>query len=305
VQVLRAVTLEAAGRSDEAGQAFQAAWKLDAQNPAKAYYVRASDVLANYYRRLQLDASPPATMPFVTLEAIPDNLSRAPIGADWTTFEGFTLLRAGRYTEAIAALRQARGPAAKKSEDSPLAHLAHGRREEAQNHVAEARREYQAALAGTLVGRSVILVGMARLALVEGDSAAAVNALSQAVRLSPNDPNIRRELAGAHAAEGDHNAAFCELIAALIIDRRDAQAHSAIGQLYLDTGRNAEAVVAFTRALDLRPDSYEVRYALATAHTRLGNAAEAARQLDIYDRFRRDALEQRRRTIASEVGKEK
>jgi predicted Zn-dependent protease len=93
-------------------------------------------------------------------------------------------------------------------------------------------------------------------------------------------------------------------MAALLIDRRDAQAHASIGQLYLDTGRDADAVAAFDRALALRPDGYEVRYALATAYTRLGNTVEAARQLEIYDRFRREALEKRRRDIANEVEQE-
>ena len=54
-------------------------------------------------------------------------------------------------------------------------------------------------------------------------------------------------------------------MAALLIDPRDAQAHAAIGQLYLDAGRDAEAVTAFNRALELMPDGYETRYALATA----------------------------------------
>ena len=121
------------------------------------------------------------------------------------------------------------------------------------------------------------------------------------MRLNPNYANIHKEFASALAAEGDPDSAFCELMAALLIDRRDPQVHAALGQLYLDTGRNAEAVVALSRALELKPDSYEVRYALATAYTRLGNAAEAERQLDIFDRARREALEQRRRDIANEV----
>ena len=90
-------------------------------------------------------------------------------------------------------------------------------------------------------------------------------------------------------------------MAALLIDRRDAEAHSAIGQLYLDSGRDAEAVAAFNRALELMPGYYETRYALATAHTRLGHTAEAARQLDLFERARREALEQSRRDFASEV----
>ena len=154
------------------------------------------------------------------------------------------------------------------------------------------------------LGRSVLFVGIARLAQVEGDLAGAIDAFAQAVRLNPNDPNIHKELASAYAAEGRADEAFGELMAALLIDGRDAQAHAAIGQLYLDAGRDAEAVAAFNRALELMPDRYEIRYALATAHTRLGNTAEAARQLELFERARREALEQRRRDIANEVEQE-
>ena len=320
LHVLRALTLEAAGRSDEAGQAFRVAWNLDAGDPVKAYYAaarpgagntadrdRARAVLTDTYRRLRVDAARPSTAPFVTLDAIPDNLSRTPIVADETTGEGFALLLAGRYGDAVAALGRLERANGEKSEDSPLGHFARGQRHEAQNHVADARREYQAALDGALVGRSVLLVGLARLAQVEGDVAGAtgaIDAFTRALRLNPNDPNIRKELAGAYAAEGRVDQAFCELMAALFVDPRDAQVHAAIGQLYLDAGRDAEAVTAFNRALELTPGRYETRYALATAYARLGNTAEAARQLEIFDRLRREALEQRRRGIANEVEQE-
>jgi tetratricopeptide (TPR) repeat protein len=115
---------------------------------------------------------------------------------------------------------------------------------------------------------------------------------------------VHKEFAGVYTAEGRPDEAFCELIAALVIDRRDAEAHSAIGQLYLDTGRDAEAVAAFNRTLELAPGHYETRYALATAHTRLGHTAEAARQLDLFDRARQDAQERHRREIANDVEKE-
>jgi tetratricopeptide (TPR) repeat protein len=317
LQVLRALTLEAAGRSGKAGEAFLAAWTLDARNPVKAYYAagprsagsaaqrdRARGFLTDTYRSLGGDVDRPATAPFVTLGAIPDNLSRTPVVADDATAGGFALLGAGKYDEGVAALRRPGQATGAKAGDSARTHLARGQRDEAQNRVAEARREYQAALTGALAGRSVLLVAIARLAEVDGDSAGAIDALTQAAQLSPNDPGIRKELAGAYAARGRADDAFCELMAALLIDPRDAQVHSAIGQLYLDTGREAEAVAAFTRALQLMPSRYEIRYALATAHTRLGHTAEAARQLEIFEDLRRAAQEQRRREIANEVEQE-
>src|SRR5215471_219153 len=314
VQVLRALTFESGGRFDEAGSAFRAAWSLDSRNPVKAYYAaqrdsapgaerdRARAALADVYRNMTLDGAQATSPPFVTLGVIPDNLSRTPVVADSAIARGFALLREEKYSDAVTALAGAESRG--KPEDSPFAHFARGQRDEAMNRVTEARDEYQAALAGTLAGRSVLLVAIGRLSQVEGDAADAIDAFGQAARLNPNDPTVHKELARAYAAENRADEAFCELMAALLIDKRDAQAHTAIGQLYLDTGRNADAVKAFGRALELRPDGYEVRYSLATALTRFGNDAEAARQLEIYDRLRRAALEKRRRDIANEVQEE-
>jgi len=299
VQVLRALTLEAAGRP-EAGKAFLDAWHLDTGDPVKAYYVtqrlnaggvaeraRARAVLTDAYQHLALDAARPGTPPFAALNAIPDGLLRTPAGAGSpgsAVTAGFALLAANKYDEAVAAFRRAG---------------------EAPGGDDAARREDErAALARMLAGRNVPVIGIARLAQVEGDLAGAIEALTQALRFSPNDLNIHKELASVYAAQGRADDAFCELMAALLIDRRDAGAHSAIGQLYLDSGRDTEAVAAFNRALELMPGYYEARYALATAHTRLGHTAEAARQLDLFERGRREALEQSRRDFASEAERE-
>ena len=131
----------------------------------------------------------------MTLGAIPDNLSPTPVIADDATSEGFALLGESKYGDAAAALRQI-GQVERKGEDSPLAHFARGQRDEAQNRVPEAQSAYQAALGGALVGRSVLLVAIARLAQVEGDIAGAIEAFTQAVQLNPNNPNIHKELAG-------------------------------------------------------------------------------------------------------------
>jgi tetratricopeptide (TPR) repeat protein len=308
VQVLRALTLEAMGRTDEAGKAFRTAWNFDSRNPIKAYYVamrpgagstadreRARIQLTDTYRRVGTDTARASAPPFVTLGALSDNLSRKPAVADHGTAAGFSLLKEEKYGDGIAAIRAGDRSQRKTTDDSPLDHFALGQRDEAQNRVADARREYQDALAGTVAGRSVLLVGIGRLAQVEGDLDGSIEAYTKAARFNPNDPNIRKELASAYAADGRTDDAFCELMAALFIDPRDARAHAAIGQLYLDAGRYAEAVTAFSRALELKPDGYEARYALATAFTRLGKTAEAAREFELFERVRREKLEERRR----------
>ena len=63
-------------------------------------------------------------------------------------------------------------------------------------------------------------------------------------------------------------------------------------------------MTAFNRALELMPERYETRYALATAYTRLGRTAEAAREFDQFERVRREKLDERRRNIAREVEQE-
>jgi tetratricopeptide (TPR) repeat protein len=314
LQVLRALTLEALGRTGEAARAFRTAWLSDARDPVKAYYVatrpglgndsdraRARGMLTETYRRMAPGASRPDAAPFLLLDVITDDLSRAPVAADEATAEGFAFLSAGRYEEGAAALERTARAKPVESGNSARAHLARGQREEAEGRVASARREYQAALTGVLIGRSIVLVGIGRLSQVEGDTAGAIEAFARAARLDPNNANLRRELAGAYAAGGREDDAFGELIAALLIDSRDGQAHVSIGQLDLDAGRNAEAVTAFNRALEAMPDRYETRYALATAYTRLGRTADAAREFELFERARREKLEERRRDIAREV----
>jgi len=295
IQLLRGLTLEAAGRIADAAKAFDAAWMLDAGSLLKAYYAAKTDALRERYRRFDITATKPATAPFITLRAIPDNVLPSPAVADAATARAFSFLATEHYSGAIDAL--AGVDTATSSGDSPAEHFARAQRDEAENRVDEARREYESALAGTLAGRSAILVAIARLAQVQGNVDDAIRTFRRAVLVSPNDPVIRKELATAYAARGEQDGAFRELMAALLIDPRDAQAHAGIGQLYLDAGRHADAVVAFRRALDLAPARFEVRYALATALTREGNTAEAAKEFEIYERQRRDALERRRQDI--------
>ncbi len=318
LQVLRALTLEHAGREDEARRAFRAAWSLDSSDAIKAYYLltradgaadaqvdRARAQLKAAYDRERTVNARPSIAPFAVLDAIPDTLSRVPVVGDELTGEAFALLSAGQYDEALAALRHpsSRRPPGERT-DSPAAHFARAKEDEARNQVADARREYTAALRGTLAGRSVILVAIARLAQVEGDPAAAIDSFRHAVRLNPNEVTIHWELADALAADGRADERFCELVAGLMIDPLDARVFASAGQSFLDAAQHADAIAAFTRALELNPAAFEVRYALATALTRAGNAAEAARQFDRYERERRDALERRRRAIASEVERE-
>jgi tetratricopeptide (TPR) repeat protein len=317
LQVLKALALETAAppptpgaRFTEAQQAFHLAWTLDPSDPVKTYLMlsraaftdasereRAQNVLVATYRRLRSDSARVQKPPFIAFDIIPDDLGRAPVVGDQRTADAFSRLTKGKYDEAAIALRDDQGV----SHESPRSHFEQAQRDEATNHVKDARREYEAALTGTLVGRSAIAVTLGKLAAVDGDLDGAIDAFALAVQVNPNDPRTRRALASAYAADGKRDEAFRELIAALLIDSRDALTHAVIGQWYLDAGQYAEAVAACSRALELSPSAFEVRYVLATALTRSGNTTEAARQFETYERDRREAQERRRHDIANEV----
>jgi Flp pilus assembly protein TadD len=301
IHVLRALTFDAAGDMENTRRAFHTAWSLDPQNPIKAYYVvsyrsgtdldRARQTLmAAYNRTLQGGKkNAPFLRPDVLGNALPEG---TPVIADATLAPAFALFAAAKYHEAVDALR--RLSPSSPPDDSPRAHFTRAQSYEAENRIAEARREYEAALTGTLAGRSLLYVGMGRLAQVEGDYSGASDLLSHAVRLAPNDPMVHRELASAFAAGDRIDDAFAELVAALVIDPGDALTTAALGQLFLDSGRYADAVAPLTRTLQLAPDRFETHYALGAAMTHLGRTSDAAREFELFERARQQMVDKRR-----------
>ncbi|HTM03091.1 MAG TPA: tetratricopeptide repeat protein [Vicinamibacterales bacterium] len=325
VQMWRGLTFTAAGRDEEAGRAFRAAWATGAHTLLIAYYVArgpgaapgperdaAIALLLESYRTRFLagqDTGDP-TSAFIVPDILPDNLFRMPVMADdEVTTKAFEALTARRFDEAIAALssdggRVLSGKPGGRVNVFASAHLARAQQFEAENRVTAARPEYEAAFAGTLFGRAWVAVGIARAAQVDGDLEAAVAAFTRGTRADPNNALVHEELATAYIADGRFDDAFCEAVAALLIDPRDGQPHAIVGQLRLDQGHDADAIAAFTRALELSPDRYETRYALAQALKRAGREADAARELERFDEARRAALEKRRRGIETQSQQE-
>ncbi|HEV8392731.1 MAG TPA: tetratricopeptide repeat protein [Vicinamibacterales bacterium] len=313
VHLLRAMTLEWAGNADEAGRAYQAAWSRDAANPVKAYLAlrrtrsieaasadRARNVLSEAYGRVLSGSYRPLAPPFLTLDLVPDASSSAPIAGEARMARVFAQLAAGRLDEAAAALR-VDGPAT-SPDDSAVARIARGGTAEREGRLTDARREYAAALEGTLSGRHALYVGIARLAQVEGDLDAAIDAFGHAVRLSPNDPVLRREFAGAFVAAGRFDDAFGEFVAALLIAPDNADVLAAVGQMFLDTDRAGDAIAPLRRALAVKADRYETHYALAVALSRAGQTEEAAREFERFERLSRQAMQDRRRVMAGQAG---
>lgn len=209
------------------------------------------------------------------------------------------ILSGDRQAASMPAAPAARAPVA--GDEATRARLARARAAEVEGRLADARREYTAALPGIVAGRHLVHVGIGRLAQVEGDLDAAIGAFAQAARLSPNDPFVHRELAAAYAAVDRFDDAFAALVAALVIVPGDADVFAAIGQLFLDADRAADAIPALRRALALKADRYQTHYALAVALSRTGRTDEAEREFDRFERASRQALENRRRQVSGEA----
>jgi tetratricopeptide (TPR) repeat protein len=314
VHVLRALTLEAAGNTSEAGRAFRTAWLRDATNPVKAYLAlrprsdldaaereRALKVLRDAFERMLTNDKQVRGAPFLVLDPVPDSLSRTPVVGDARLAGVFARLVEGKLDDAVATLNASSSTAGGTDNDSPLAHFERGRAAEIQGRQTDARGAYTTALAGTLTGRHVLHVAIGRLSQVEGELDAAIAAFGHAVRLNPNDPVIHRELAGAYAEAGRIDDAFAELAAALLIDPRNVDTMAAAGRLFLEQDRLSDAIAILSRAVEVNSNKAEAHYALAVALSRAGRAEEAARQFERFERLSREALEHRRREVTGQA----
>ena len=277
-----------------------------------------------------LDGWHPQTVPASVNVLLGDETTNAPALPLAAYADGFARIVRGEYREAIVSLRRAAvGSMDERSElaaagrlaqqeryveaertlravvtahpESGVAHWWLGRVYENLNRIADARHEYEQALPVALTGRASLSAAIGRLAHIEGNLARATEAFEQRLLLTPNDAVAHKDLAWIYLEQDRTEAALKELGLVIAIEPRDAEAHAAIGRIRLDAGLHADAIVALRRALDLKPTLHEARYALALALKRTGRADEAAREMELFERGRRDATEDRRRTMAAEA----
>lgn len=210
------------------------------------------------------------------------------------------LSSAGRDSDAERILRDT----IQANPDSAWAHWWLGVGDARLNRFADARRELELATPGAVDGRGSLYAWIGRLAANTADFDGAAEAFARAVNARPNDPVVHKYLAGALLHLDRADEAFVELVASLLIDPSDADAHAGIGQIHLNAGRDDEAIPALRRAAELRPDHTEARYALATALMRLGHTQEANREFEQVEQAQRQSLADRRRSMSVDVLKE-
>jgi len=88
-------------------------------------------------------------------------------------------------------------------------------------------------------------------------------------------------------AEADLAEVESLLTRAVAQDQSYADAHFQLGILFADQRKNADAIRQFQRAIALQPDMTTAHYHLAQAYARGGEKALAARELQVFDRLRK------------------
>lgn len=263
LQMLRAVALDALGRTEEAGRAFQEAWALDRADPAKAYLARTRSPLSgaalDQSRDTLLNASragtPPTATgqpgPFARLGLRTDASTAAPVFPLAREAAGFTLIVSGRHEDGVARLREA------VASDPLLADPA------------------------SRSGR----IGQALTLLRGRNLAGARAALEAAIRISPRSSEPHRVLATVLELAGERQSSVEHLETAVRLAPDDERSWLALGRARIDSGAPAEAAKTLEAAVGAVPDSGELRWTLAGVLERQQRNDEALEQFDAATRL--------------------
>ncbi len=122
------------------------------------------------------------------------------------------------------------------------------------------------------------LINLADIADAEGDAARAYVLLLRAVDAAPEQAYPYSYLGRYLQRHGRRHQARAAYERALAIEE-DSLTHYRLGTLWLELDRPADAMAAFTRAVDLDPDNSNALYQLAALSMKAGRHAEAERYL--------------------------
>jgi tetratricopeptide (TPR) repeat protein len=118
---------------------------------------------------------------------------------------------------------------------------------------------------------------LAVIAVEQSRFAAAAALQKRAVLQRPNDANARRAFGVYLFRSGDTAAAIAELQSATALDSKFAAAWTSLGWAYRALGRFEDAVACYNRALEIDPQSAEVRRSLVVTGRTDANATDLER----------------------------
>ena len=112
----------------------------------------------------------------------------------------------------------------------------------------------------------------------EASVASALGAITEALRLDPDQPLTRLALARLYQGRGQIPQAVEELRGVLATRPSNDEAHRVLGDLLLSQGQTDEGLAELARAVELRPASAENHRVLGRAEYQLGRYPEALRE---------------------------
>jgi tetratricopeptide (TPR) repeat protein len=159
------------------------------------------------------------------------------------------------------------------------------------------------ALADRLVvfaGKGELYGQLARLAQAHLDYDRGIALLEQRVTLTPNNAAAHKALGQAYVEQGREEPGYAELVMALLLDPIDTETLTSLGRLHLAADRPAPAIAALERALTLDSSNGQALHALGEALTRAGRTAEGQQRLEESVRRQAESVEEQRslRTVA-------
>ncbi len=131
-------------------------------------------------------------------------------------------------------------------------------------------------------------VNVARVQIQEGNTAAAIPMLEQALAIAPRLAKAHFFLAAALKTLGRYEEALTHLRAAADQYPRDRVVLDQIGRIQFLERRYDEAIATFQQALSVDPEDLQAHYNLMLCHQGAGRPALARREQALYERFKAD-----------------
>lgn len=104
----------------------------------------------------------------------------------------------------------------------------------------------------------------------------AIEASHEALRLDPEQPQVRMALATVYQGTGRREAAVEELRRALALQPNNDDAHRALADVLFDQGQTDEAIAEVREAIGIRPGYWRHHLLLGFVHFQIGRYADAA-----------------------------
>jgi tetratricopeptide (TPR) repeat protein len=246
VHVLRALAYERSGRAADAAAAHRAAWKASPLEGTTAYLVLRAEpseggaleaLSSAVTHRAGSAKTPPEGFPVADL--LDDGSVAAPLFSPVAYGQGFTLIRQGKYDEALARLREAVAV-------DPLVTDRALQSDEAKRGIAALR------------GR---------------DTRAAIAELERASARSPKSAEVHRILGIALAAAKQHEQSLIHLRVASRLNPRDERSRIAVADVLVASGKPDAARASLRDTIRDLPDSAGAHWQLGRVEQALGDAA--------------------------------